>query len=260
VTTHPASHAVGVRVTGLGYHYPDGSPALASVSLSVEAGERVALLGPNGAGKSTLLLHLAGLLPERRRYLHSHGPGAHTHHHEPAGRITIGDVTLAPDTIRRVRDLVGIVFQDPDDQLIGLTVGEDVGYGPRARRWGAAEVDVAVRDALAAVGLAGYDMRSPHHLSTGERRRVCLAGVLVSRPGLLLMDEPSSGLDPRGRRSLAALLAGLPATQILATHDLALVERLCTRAVIMDGGTVVADGPTAEILGDTARLERHGLA
>ncbi len=258
--TGPALPAVGVRVAGLEYHYPDGSPALASVSLSVTPGERVALLGPNGAGKSTLLLHLAGLLPERRRYLHSHEAGRHTHRHEPAGLITIGDVTLTPDTIRRVRDLVGIVFQDPDDQLIGLTVGEDVGYGPRARRWPAGEVDDAVRAALAAVGLAGYDARSPHHLSTGEKRRVCLAGVLVSRPGLLLMDEPSSGLDPRGRRSLVELLAGLPATQILATHDLVLVERLCSRAVIMDGGKVVADGPTKDILSDSARLERHGLA
>ena len=118
------------------------------------------------------------------------------------GSITIDGIDVTPASIGRIRDLVGIVFQDPDDQLIGLTVGEDVGYGPRARRWPAAEVEAAVRDTLAAVGLAGHEHRSPHHLSTGEKRRVCLAGVLVSRPGLLLLDEPSSGLDPRGRRGL----------------------------------------------------------
>ena len=257
--TDAPSRAVGARVEGLSYHYPDGSPALHDVSLSIAAGEHVALLGPNGAGKSTLLLHLAALLPERRRYLHTHEPGTHRHKHGSAGRIVIDGIDLTPDSIRRVRDLVGIVFQDPDDQLIGLTVGEDVGYGPRARRWAAGDIERAVRDALAAVGLDGQEHRSPHHLSTGEKRRVCLAGVLVCRPGLLLMDEPSSGLDPRGRRSLVDLLIGLPATQVLATHDLALVTRLCTRAVIVDGGTVVADGPTRDILDDSALLLRHGL-
>jgi cobalt/nickel transport system ATP-binding protein len=230
----------GVVVDNLRYHYPDGSPALHGLSLAIQPGERVALLGPNGAGKSTLLLHLAGLLPERRRYLHSHEPGAHPHRHGLVGRITIGDIHLGPETIARIRDLVGILFQDPDDQLIGLTVGEDVGYGPRARRWPKGEVERATTDALAAVGLAGHEHRSPHHLSSGEKRRVCLAGVLVCGPGLLLLDEPSSGLDPRGRRGLAELLTGLPATQVIATHDLALVERVCPRAIVIDGGTIVA--------------------
>ncbi len=256
----PAPPPAALEVSGLSYHYPDGSPALASVSLRIGAGERVALLGPNGAGKSTLLLHLAGLLPERRRYLHRHDPGQPAHRHGAGGRVTIGGVDLAPGTIARIRDLVGIVFQDPDDQLISLTVGEDVGYGARARRWPPDDVARAVDEALAAVGLAGQAHRSPHHLSLGEKRRVCLAGVLACRPGVLLLDEPSSGLDPRGRRGLAGLLAGLPSTQVIASHDLTLVEQVCTRAIIIDGGAVVADGPTADLLRDRTRLERHGLA
>ncbi len=251
---------VPIEVDLLKYHYPDGSPALHGVSLRVAAGERVALLGPNGAGKSTLLLHLAGLLPERRRYLHLHEPGGHTHRHGLVGRIVIGGVELSPSSIGRIRDLVGMVFQDPDDQLIGLTVGEDVGYGPRARRWDRGDTDAAVEGALSAVGLTGFDARSPHHLSAGEKRRVCLAGALACRPGLLLLDEPSSGLDPRGRRELAALLSGMKATLVLATHDLTFVRALCPRVVVLDHGEVVADGPTAAILEDQDLLTRHGLA
>jgi len=250
---------VGAAVTSLHYHYPDGSPALAGVTLEVSAGERVALLGPNGAGKSTLLLHLAGLLPERRRYLHRHEPSSRAHRHGLVGRITVGHLELAPETLSGVRDMVGIVFADPDDQLIGLTVDEEVGFGPRARRWPEAEVTRAIVEALASVGLSGFETRSPHHLSTGERRRLCLAGAIACRPGLLLLDEPSSGLDPRMRRELATLLADLEATQILATHDLDLVRSLCPRSIVMDRGQVVADGVTEAILGDLPLLERHGL-
>jgi energy-coupling factor transporter ATP-binding protein EcfA2 len=254
------SPAAGFDLAGLTYHYPDGSPALDGVTLSAAAGERVGLIGPNGAGKSTLLLHLAGLLPERRRYLHVHEPGGHAHRHGLVGEVSIGGTHVSPATIGRIRDLVGIVFQDPDDQLIGLTVGEDVGYGPRARRWPQAEVDTAVRQALRSVGLEGHEHRSPHHLSTGEKRRVCLAGVLACAPGLLLLDEPSSGLDPRGRRSLAALLRTLAATIIVASHDLAFIQQVCTRVIVLDGGLVVANGSVGEILGDAALLEQHGLA
>jgi len=254
------SPGVGFDVTGLTYHYPDGSPALDGVTLGVTAGERVGLVGPNGAGKSTLLLHLAGLLPERRRYLHVHEAGGRAHRHGLVGTIAIGGTVVSPATISTVRDLVGIVFQDPDDQLIGLTVGEDVGYGPRARRWPQAEVDGAVRTALHSVNLEGCEHRSPHHLSTGEKRRVCLAGVLACAPGLLLLDEPSSGLDPRGRRSLAALLGGLAATIIVASHDLAFIQQVCTRVVVLDGGVVAADGRAGDILVDREMLERHGLA
>jgi energy-coupling factor transporter ATP-binding protein EcfA2 len=259
VTARRESPAVGVDVKSLTYHYPDGSPALDGVTLSVAAGERVGLIGPNGAGKSTLLLHVAGLLPERRRYLHVHEPGGHAHRHGLVGEIAIGGTPVSPATIGRIRDLVGIVFQDPDDQLIGLTVGEDVGYGPRARRWAQAEVDGAVRDALRSVSLDGHEHRSPHHLSTGEKRRVCLAGVLACAPGLLLLDEPSSGLDPRGRRSLAALLRTLTATIIVASHDLAFIRQVCSRIVVLDDGVVVANGAADEILADQDMLERHGL-
>lgn len=250
---------VPLAVSGLRYHYPDGSPALDNVAIRADAGERIALLGPNGAGKSTLLLHLAGLLPERRRYLHTHDQGGRAHRHGLVGRVVIDGIELSPSSIGRIRDRVGIVFQDPDDQLIGLTVEEDVSFGPRARRWSREEIDCAVRDALAAVQLAGYGERSPSHLSAGEKRRVCLAGALACRPGLLLLDEPSSGLDPRGRRELAALLATLPATMILASHDLTFVAQLCPRAVVMDRGSIVADGETARVLADREFLLQHGL-
>jgi energy-coupling factor transporter ATP-binding protein EcfA2 len=250
---------VAIELTTPGYHYPDGISALAPIRLSVGAGERVALLGENGAGKTTLLLHLAALLPERQRYLHRHLHDDRPHRHEAAPSVTIDGIVVSKATVGSVRERVGVVFQDPDDQLIGLTVGEDVAYGPRARKWPEPDIAAAVSEALAAVGLAGFESRLPHHLSAGEKRRVCIAGVLACRPGLLLLDEPSSGLDPRGRRELTALLAGLAATQVIASHDLGFVASLCSRAVILERGAIVTEGAVAEILADRALLRCHGL-
>lgn len=251
---------MGLEVAGLTYHYPDGTPALRGLSFTAAPGERLALLGPNGAGKSTLLLHLAGLLPERRRYLHAHAAQAPSHRHDAAGRIIVDGVELTPRNIRRIRDRVGILFEDPDDQLFGLTVGEDVAYGPQSRGWPRERVEAAVARALASVRLTGYEARAPHHLSAGEKRRACLAGALACAPGLLLLDEPSSGLDPRGRRELADLLSGLDATMVIASHDLEFLGRLCTRALIVDAGVVVAGGPIREVLSDSSLLLKHGLA
>ncbi len=256
--TTPA-RPVAVSVDRLDYHYPDGVSALSGVRISFEPGERVALLGSNGAGKSTLLLHLAALLPERQRYVHRHALSDVVHRHDAAPHVTIDGIVVSPRTVRQIRERVGIVFSDPDDQLIGLTVREEVEFGPRARRWPEAEVATVVSEALNAAGLAGFEHRSPHHLSAGEKRRVCIAGVLACRPGLLLLDEPSGGLDPRGRRELGELLKGLHATQVVASHDLGFVARLCSRAVILDRGAIVAQGATSELLADQSLLRQHGL-
>ena len=254
-----AIRPVSVVVEALDYHYPDGMEALSGVRFAAGAGERVGLIGPNGAGKSTLLLHLAALLPERRRYVHRHGPGDAPHRHDPSFHVSVDGVVASPATERAIRERVGIVFSDPDDQLIGLTVAEEVGYGPLARGWPRREVDAVIAECLAEVGLAGFEARSPHHLSAGEKRRVCIAAVLACRPGLLLLDEPSSGLDPRGRRELGDLLRQLPATQVVAAHDHEFVRRVCTRSVILDRGAVVAEGETERLLSDRALLARHGL-
>jgi energy-coupling factor transporter ATP-binding protein EcfA2 len=229
-----------VEVRELSYCYPDGRPALREISFRVAPGERVAVIGPNGAGKSTLLLHLNGILPD-----------------EPVAkpRVFVAGVGLTKATLPAVRRKVGLLFQDADDQLFCPTVGEDVAFGPR--QYGAGEDCVA--RSLAAVGLAGYAERLTAHLSRGEKRRVCLAGVLACEPEVLVLDEPTSDLDPRGRRELRALLRGLPATQVLATHDLELAVELCERCVLLDEGRVVVVGPTRELLNDEALMVAHGL-
>lgn len=257
MTTH--APPVAVAVEGLDYHYPDGMSALSGIAIAIAAGERVGLLGPNGAGKSTLLLHLAALLPERQRYVHRHALSDVVHRHDAAPRVTIDGIVASSKTVHEIRARVGIVFSDPDDQLIALTVQEEVEFGPRARRWAEPEIAAVAAAALAAVGLAGFEHRAPHHLSAGEKRRLCLAGVLACRPGLLLLDEPSHGLDPRGRRELGGLLRGLTATQVIASHDLDFIAGLCSRVVILDRGKLVAQGATATLLADRALMRRHGL-
>ncbi|MFF2084499.1 energy-coupling factor ABC transporter ATP-binding protein [Nocardia sp. NPDC058176] len=237
--TEPAVPAV--RVTDLSYAYPDGTWALRGVDLEVAAGERVAVLGPNGAGKSTLMLHLNGVLTAT------------------SGEVRIGGTRLERETVRAIRQRVGVVFQDPDDQLFMPTVEQDVAFGPANFGVRGAQLAENVREALAAVGMSDRAGRSPAHLSLGERRRAALATVLSCRPEVLVLDEPAANLDPVARRELADILLALPTTLLVVTHDLPYAQRICDRVVILDAGEIVANGPAARILGDTALLARHRL-
>ncbi len=229
-----------ILLRGLRYAYPDGREALRGLSLTVGCGEKVALVGPNGAGKSTLLLHLNGLL---------RGEGEV----KVLGRPVIGE------EIPHLRAEVGLVFQNPDDQLFSPTVFDDVAFGPLHMGLPAEEVRRRAAWALDQVGMAEAAPRMPHHLSLGERKRVAIATVLAMQPRLLLLDEPTAGLDPRARRDLITLLKGLPQTMLVATHDMRLVAQLCNRVVVMDEGEIVADGPADSLLYDAALMEAHGL-
>lgn len=234
------SHHV-VEVRELSFTYPDGTEALKNVSFRVEHGEAVALVGANGAGKSTLLLHLIGHLPVTR------------------GEVRIGESPLTRETAAAIRRAVGMVFQDPDDQLFMPTVGEDVAFGPLNLRLPPADVEQRVASALERVGMSHRRERPPYRLSAGEKRSAAIATVLAMSPDILLMDEPSSYLDPRGRRRLIDLLCSFEHTRIIATHDLELVVDVCSRVLVMDGGRVVADGPARQLLNDVALMQAHGL-
>jgi energy-coupling factor transporter ATP-binding protein EcfA2 len=233
-----------LELRGLGYRYPDGTAALEDIHLEVAEGERVGLVGPNGAGKSTLLLHLNGLLPERAAAL----PAVH-----------VFGTPVAEPHLPAIRARVGLLFQDPDDQLFCPTVWEDVAFGPQQLGLRGEALAARVARSLGQVGLAGFEERLPHHLSRGEKRRVCLAGLLACEARLLALDEPTTDLDPRGRRELRSLLGDLPIAQVIATHDLELVVELCARVVVLDRGRVVAQGPTSELLADEALMLAHGL-
>jgi energy-coupling factor transporter ATP-binding protein EcfA2 len=252
-----------VRVCGLEYRYPDGKDALRGVDLIVGEGESAALVGPNGAGKSTLLLHLNGLLPGKPRGTLSHGhgvPGADGNGRPGrAGKVWVGGLEVNERNAPAVRRRAGLVFQDPDDQLFCNTVLEDVAFGPLNQGLGSAESRRIALECLVRVELDGVAERPPHHLSYGERKRICLAGVLACRPSLLLLDEPTANLDPRARRRLIKLIAGLECTKLIATHDLEMVLDLCSRTIVVDAGRVAADGPSRLILGDRAAMETHGL-
>jgi len=233
--------APSLDVRGLAYAYPDGHQALFGVDLRIEQGERVALLGPNGAGKTTLVLHLNGIL--------SGGVGS----------VCVGGVGVGKDTLREVRRRVGIVFQDPDDQLFMPTVRDDVAFGPANLGISGSELDDRVQAALRAVGMQAYTDRPPHHLSFGQRRRVSVATVLVMEPEILVLDEPSSNLDPASRRELADVLRSLDVTVLMVTHDLPYALELCERSVILSDGLIVADGATADVLADDDLLRAHRL-
>jgi cobalt/nickel transport system ATP-binding protein len=227
-------------VEQLHYSYPDGHMALHGVSLCVRRGEKVALVGPNGAGKSTLMLQLNGILSGK-------------------GSIEIAGVPVTKPNLGRVRALVGLVFQNPDDQLFSPTVFEDVAFGPLHMGLPEPEVRARVDRALTQVRMEAYRERLSHHLSVGEKKRIAVATVLAMNPEILVLDEPSAGLDPRARRTLITLLRELPLTMLVSTHDMLMVRELFDRMVIMDGGKIVADGPTRELLEDQALLEAHGL-
>jgi cobalt/nickel transport system ATP-binding protein len=230
-----------LELSDLTYRYPDGHDALNGCNLRIEQGERVALLGPNGAGKSTLILHTNGvLLPS-------------------AGTVRVNGALVARETLRDVRRQVGLVFQDPDDQLFMSTVFEDVAFGPRNLGLEPSEVELRVARALRAVGMEDHERRPPHHLSFGQRRRVAVATVLSMDPSILVLDEPTSNLDPASRRELATILDGLPLTILLATHDLPYALELCPRSLIMAEGRIVADGATQELLSDEELLRANRL-
>lgn len=234
--------AVGAPVIleGISFTYPDGQSALRNVSLRAAAGETVGILGANGAGKSSLLLQVNGLL-------------------RGEGRVRVGDLALGERTLEAIRARVGLLFQNPDDQLFMPTVAEDVAFGPRLAGLSPAEVERRVREALAVVGMSAAAHRPPHHLSLGQKKRAALATVLALDCQVLVLDEPTAGLDPRGRRELARYLVELPQTKLVATHDLEFAVELCDRVVVLYEGRVAAAGAPRVVLADADLMERTGL-
>ncbi len=230
-----------IELTNVVYRYPDGTEALTGINLSVAEGRSLALLGPNGAGKSTLLLHLNGIL------------------RPSSGSVCVGGLDVSDSTVRDIRRQVGLVFQDPDDQLFMTTLYEDVAFGPLNMGLSPAEADSLVHAALHEVGLADSASRPGHHLSFGQRKRAALATVIVMEPTVLVLDEPTANLDPRSRRQMVALLTSLGTTSLIATHDMDVAWELCADAAVLDGGRIVAFGTRDEILTDEALLHAHGL-
>jgi cobalt/nickel transport system ATP-binding protein len=229
-----------ISFDNLSYSYPDGHQALSGITLCIAAGEKVALIGPNGAGKSTLLLHFNGILIG-------------------SGSIRIMGLKPTPKNLPAIRAQVGLVFQNPDDQLFSPTVFEDVAYGPIYQGLDEQLINDRVDQALCDVQMQSYRERISHHLSLGEKKRIAIATVLSMQPEILVLDEPSSGLDPRARRELINLLRGFKQTLVIATHDLLLVRDLAPRTVVIDNGHVVYDGATLELMHDKAKLANHGL-
>lgn len=230
-----------VQIRGLHFAYPDGHIALNGVDLNICDGEKVALVGPNGAGKSTLMLHLNGIF------------------NASEGELSIGGLEITDKNLPVIRAMVGLVFQNPDDQLFSPTVFDDIAFGPLHMGLSEEEVYQRVGEALLAVQMSDFGDRLSHHLSMGQKKRIAIATVLAMQPQILILDEPSAGLDPRARRALINLLRELPITMLVSSHDLRMVEELFPRMVIMDEGQIVADGLTEELMSDEALLEAHGL-
>jgi cobalt/nickel transport system ATP-binding protein len=230
-----------IEIDNLSFSYPDGHPALNGVTLHIEPCEKVALVGPNGAGKSTLILHLNGILANQ------------------AGELCVAGLPVVKENYGKVRARVGLVFQNPDDQLFSPTVYEDVAFGPMYQGLPPDQVRQRVQEALAVVHMSEYETRVSHHLSVGEKKRIAIATVLSMKPEVLVLDEPTAGLDPRARRSLIRLLDDLEITMLVSSHDMLMVRELFPRMVIMDEGRIVADGPTQELMNDEALLNAHGL-
>lgn len=231
-----------VKLENLNYVYPDGHRALDDICLSIGYGECIAIAGSNGAGKSTLLLHLNGII------------------HGSNGAVKVSGLPVNSANLKIIRSRVGVVFQNPDDQLFCPSVFDDVAFGPINMGLAEAEVKQRVVNALEAVGLAGFEKRSSHHLSLGEKKRIALASVLSMRPEVLALDEPSSNLDPAAKWGLIKLLKSLDITKIIVSHDLELIGALCPRLVVMKQGRILADGVTAEIMADRDLLVAGGLA
>lgn len=229
-----------IEIDNLCFHYPGGNLVLDHVKLSIHPGEKVALVGPNGAGKSTLLLHFNGVL-------------------QGDGLVKINDLEVSKKNLPRIRSMVGMVFQNPDDQLFSMTVGEDVAYGPSYQGLDQVLIKERVKSALTAVQLEGFENRHPFHLSGGEKKRASIATVLSMEPDYLVLDEPTSGMDPKSRRELFTLLKTLPQTLILATHDLPMVYEIADRVILLNRGQVIADGETAKILSDHDLLQKNNL-
>ncbi len=230
-----------IKIENLSFGYPDGQQALTDINLGIYRGDSVAIVGPNGAGKSTLVLHFNGILRSN-------------------GHVKLLGKPIDDNNLKWVRSRVGVVFQNPDDQLFSPTVFDDVAFGPMNMGYSQAEVEQAVKMALGLVGMSGFEKRSPHHLSVGEKKRIAMATVLSMSPEVLVIDEPTSNLDPRGKWDIIEVLKGFSITKIIVSHDLEMVRELCHRMVIIDHGRVAADAKTIDVLADKKLLVAHGLA
>jgi energy-coupling factor transporter ATP-binding protein EcfA2 len=241
------SEQPAIEFRELSFQYSSARLALDAINCVIPRGERIAVVGPSGAGKSTLLMHLNGLLPT---------PSVAS---DERANVFVQGRGVIKSRLQEIRRTVGFLFQDPDDQLFCPTVRDDVAFGPLNLGLDRTEVMARVDQGLAAVGMADCSTRNPSELSTGERKRVCLAGILACRPSILALDEPTSNLDPRARRQLLEILRTFEGTLIVATHDLDFVLDLCSRVLVLEAGQVQSDGPTQRVLSDPLIMDRHGL-